>query len=116
MTVQRNGQSRSLVLALEAWDGEQVAGQQISSRLRNVQLQNFRSPDDPGASAGVMISDLGIDSPAAVAGLRRGDIIVAVNRQPVRDIESLREVIRNKSQQLLLRVYRNGEFGYIVIR
>jgi serine protease Do/serine protease DegQ len=116
VTVQRNGQSRSLILALDAWDGEQIAGQQISSRLRNVQLQNFRQSQNPDSSAGVRVSQIAIDSPAAVAGLRQGDIIVGVNRAQVRNIEALREAIQNKNQQLLLRVYRNGEFGYIAIR
>lgn len=116
VTVQRNGQSRSLILALDDWDGEQVAGQQISSRLRNVQLQNFRQSQNPDTSAGVLIADIANDSPAAVAGLRRGDVIVGVNRVAVPSIDKLRETIRNKNQPLLLRVYRSGEFGYISIR
>ncbi len=116
VNVLRGGQSRSLILALDAWDGEKIAGQVLSVKLRNVQLQNFRQSEDPSGSAGVLIIGIAVDSPAAVAGLRQGDIIVGANRKSVKNIEALREVIANKNQQLMLHVLRNSEFGYLMIR
>jgi len=117
ITVQRNGQTRALVLALEAYDGEQIAGQRLNPKLRGVELQNFRSPDGADeAGAGILVTEIAFDSPAGVAGLREGDVIVAVNRQPVRNVDDLREVIRTKTPQLVLRLFRSGQFGTLVIR
>ena len=116
MTVQRNGQTRALVLALEAYDGEQIAGQRLNPKLRGVELQNFRSPDGPEAGAGILVTELAFDSPAGIAGLRKGDVIVAVNRQPVQNIDDLREAIRAETPQLVLRLFRSGQFGTLVIR
>ena len=116
MTVQRNGQPRALVLALEAYDGEQIAGQRLNPKLRGVELQNFRSPEGPETGAGILVTELALDSAAGIAGLRKGDVIVAVNRQPVRNIEDLREVIRAETPQLVLRLFRSGQFGTLVIR
>ena len=116
MTVQRNGQPRALVLALEAYDGEQIAGQRLNPKLRGVELQNFRSPEGPETGAGILVTELALDSAAGIAGLRKGDVIVAVNRQPVRNIEDLREVIRAETPQLVLRLFRSGQVGTLVIR
>jgi len=116
ITVQRNGQPRALVLALEAYDGEQIAGQRLNPKLRGVELQNFRSPEGPETGAGILVTELALDSAAGIAGLRKGDVIVAVNRQPVRNIEDLREVIRTQTPQLVLRLFRSGQFGTLVIR
>ncbi len=116
ITVQRNGQPRALVLALEAYEGEQIAGQRLNAKLRGAELQNFRSPEGPEAGAGILVTEMAFDSPAGIAGLRKGDVIVAVNRQPVRNIEDLRDVIRTETQQLVLRLFRSGQFGTLVIR
>ena len=48
-------------------------------------------------------------------GLRPGDIIVAVNRAPVKDLSEIAAKMHGGGERLLLRVYRAGEFGYIVI-
>ena len=116
ITVQRGGQSRALVLALEAYDGERIAGQRLNMKLRGAQLQNFRSPEGPEEGAGILVTEVAFDSPAGIAGLRKGDVIVAVNRQPVRNIEDLRGVISGKTPQLLLRLFRSGQFGTLLIR
>ena len=58
-------------------------------------------------------------TPTAVPPKRacgRGDVIVAANRQAIRNLKNLREAARLDSQQILLRVYRSGRFGYIAVR
>ena len=49
-------------------------------------------------------------------GLRPGDIVVACNRRGVRNLEQLQSAVERSGDQLLLRVYRAGQYGYIVIR
>jgi serine protease Do/serine protease DegQ len=116
ISVQRGGRTLALVLALEAYNGEQIAGQRLNPKLRGVQLQNFRSPGGPESGAGVLVTELAFDSPAGIAGLREGDVIVAVNRQPVRNVDELQEVTRIKTPQLMLRLFRGGQFGTLIIR
>jgi hypothetical protein len=43
-------------------------------------------------------------------------VIVAANRVVVEDIAGLREAVRRDARQLLLRIFRNGRFYYVVIR
>jgi len=114
--VLRDGKSRQLQLAIAADSFEQMSGAQLDQRLTGVELQNFRSDDDPSTGAGVLVTDLAPDSVAWERGLRPGDIIVAVNRMPTRNLAELGEIVRaGGPAQLLLRAYRAGEFGYIVI-
>ena len=48
--------------------------------------------------------------------MRAGDVIVGANRRTVRDISELRDAVLLDARQIVLRVYRNGRFGNVVIR
>ena len=93
---------------------EKVAGELIDSRLAGTELQNFR--DEEEASAGVLVTGIENGCRAWEAGLRQGDVLVAVNRKTVRELKELRETVGSSAQQILLRVYRSGRFGYVAIR
>jgi serine protease Do len=60
---------------------------------------------------GVVISDLAPDSPASHAGLQRGDVIAAMNGQPVEEGRSLRLAIARLAPgtNVTLAVVRNNE-------
>jgi S1-C subfamily serine protease len=62
-------------------------------------------------SQGAFVTELDRDSPAAEAGLRVGDLIIAVNDKPVNSPSDFAEAIRGiKSGQMVrLRVLRQSE-------
>jgi serine protease Do len=64
----------------------------------------------------VVATEVSSGSLAYRAGLRPGDVIVAANRRSVANIAALRDVLRQSQRQLLLRIFRNGRFYYVVIR
>jgi serine protease Do len=72
--------ARSGTALVRAWAG--LAGQDLTSEL----AEGLRL-DRPG---GVLISDVYEDGPADRAGIAAGDVIVAVDDQPVNDLQSLR--------------------------
>ena len=58
----------------------------------------------------VIISEVTIDSPAAVAGMRSGDQVIAINGQPIdhwRDL--VRSVIDKPGMNIIIEVLRNGQ-------
>lgn len=114
--VQRNGRERKLRLKLSEESADSLVGARLDPRLTGVELQNFRDQDDPSMSAGVLVTAVERSSKPWSFGLRGGDIIVAVNRRGVRNLGDFREIVQRDSGQLLLRVYRAGEFGYVAIR
>ena len=116
MEVLREGRVRELSLAVRDDHLEKVGGERIDRRLSGTELQNFRNQDDTGLGAGVLVTEVNEDSRAWHYGLRPGDVIVAANRQAIRDLADLRESAGRSNNQLLLRVYRSGQFGYVAIR
>ncbi len=64
-------------------------------------------------AAGVVVSAVEPEGPAARAGLRRGDLIVEVNRHPVDDVAAFRRRIGEKEAGALL-VVRRGDSEQLV--
>ena len=66
---------------------------------------------------GAVIAEIDADSPAGKAGLREGDVIQEVNKQPVKNAKDL-VVISKKlkaNEKILLRVYSQGRSGYVAL-
>ncbi|MFK7914155.1 MAG: Do family serine endopeptidase [Pseudomonadales bacterium] len=116
LRISRDGRQRTLRLNIAEEESDRTAGGRFDPRLSGTELQNFRDLDDPSMSAGVLVTKVDPDSKAWAFKLRAGDVIVAVNRRAVRNLTDFRESVRQSDQQLLLRVYRAGQFGYIAIR
>ena len=112
----RDGVRREVELEIFKSANQRVAGRRIDGRLNGADLENFLDPDEPGMSSGVLTTSLEPGSRAYAYGLRAGDVIVGANRRTVRDIDELREAAKLNPRQLVLRVYRNGRFGDVVIR
>jgi S1-C subfamily serine protease len=68
------------------------------------------------ASEGVVVTEVEPNSPAAQAGLRAGDVIVAVNRTPISSASELTQAVRNAKRTLALALLRGGARFFLVIR
>ena len=66
---------------------------------------------------GVLVRDVAAGSRAGEAGIRAGDVIVEVNRQPVRTVEELKTHIDNqvKGAPMVLLIRREGGAMYVAI-
>ena len=96
---------------------EQAEGGRINEHLEGAALGPIE-PDHPlaGRVQGVEVLDVARGSPAWRAGLRPGDIIVSANRMPVRDLDELRQALRESRGPLLLNIRRGEGALFIVIR
>ena len=112
----RNGRKRSVELEITENTQQRAVGRRVDPRLAGVELENFWNPDEPGKSSGVLTTTVDPRSKAYAYGLRAGDVIVGANRRTVRDISELRDAILLEKRQIVLRVYRNGRFGDVVVR
>ena len=112
----RQGEKRQTMMRIVADQQQAIAGKSLAPRLRAVQLQNLREDGELLPGAGVVVAEIDRRSPAYSFGLRTGDVIVAANRVVIEDIAGLREAVRRDARQLLLRIFRNGRFYYVVIR
>ncbi len=65
---------------------------------------------------GAVVMQVEEDCAAAEAGLREGDVIVEINRKPIRSAEDAVNACKGaKSSQIVLRVYTQGRFHYISV-
>jgi serine protease Do len=66
---------------------------------------------------GLLVRDVAAGSRAGEAGIRAGDVIVEVNRQPVHTAEELKTHIDEqvKGAPMVLRVRRDGGTMYVAI-
>jgi serine protease Do/serine protease DegQ len=114
MQILRDGRTRSVTLEIGDNSWEKMSGERVDRRLTGTYLQNFRS-EDGAMGSGVVVTKVDASSGAWNYGLRPGDVIVAANRREIRNLSELRESSRG-GEQLLLRVYRSGQFGYVALR
>ena len=112
----RDGRKRRITLTISEESQQQIFGRQLHPRLEGVVFENFRSPDAPETSAGVLVTGVDSDSAAYGFGMRAGDIIVQLNRSDVQEIAELRDVLQSANRRLVFRIYRNGRFGTLQIR
>ena len=64
---------------------------------------------------GAVIEAVGGNSPAARAGLRRGDVVMAVNDAEIEDLEALRKAIAGKPSTLVLTILRGNRLYTVPI-
>ncbi len=65
---------------------------------------------------GAVITEVEPGTPAAEAGLQRGDVILEINRKPVRDASQAVEMTRKTGDKTtLLRVWREGSSRFVVV-
>jgi S1-C subfamily serine protease len=65
---------------------------------------------------GVEVLEVEEGSPAWTAGLRKGDIIVSVNRQPVESMGDIEGAIKKGGHGILLNIRRGDGALFILIR
>ncbi len=69
-----------------------------------------------GRVEGVEVIEVKRGSAAASAGLRQGDIIVSVNRQPVKNVEDVRRAAKSNQSGILLNIRRGNGALFLVIQ
>ncbi len=124
LTVQRQGKSMSLPLKLGELPGEHKGpgAQKPGGALEGLSVAPLDSSarrqleigDEP--RNGVVLRRIVPGSAADRAGLKAGDVVVEVNRTPVKSPEEFETVFGNAQGSRLLLVYRGGATQFVVVR
>lgn len=87
-----------------------------SSLLDGIRLTSFdQLIPDFGMVKGAGVLDVDEMSNAWISGLRRGDVILEANGQPVNNVDALTQIAKSNPQRLLLKVGREHAVIFVVI-
>nr|WP_224784872.1 Do family serine endopeptidase [Marinihelvus fidelis] len=106
LTFLREGGERKATLVIEP--PQVLLGEDIDARLAGARFMALPARARAQGQSGVVISGLAEGSRLAYEGLREGDIINAVNRGRVDDLDDLASGVTQARGALLLQIRRNG--------
>ncbi|EPF6111042.1 serine endoprotease DegP [Enterobacter cloacae] len=106
----RDGKAVNVSLELQQSSQNQVDSSTIFSGIEGAEMSN------KGADKGVVVNNVKANSPAARIGLKKGDVIMGVNQQPVKNIAELRKILDSKPSVLALNIQRGDTSIYLLMQ
>lgn len=109
----RDGKTREVIVAIVEDLDARISGQRLDERMMGLML--VAVPDNQRV-AGVVIEQVRRDSPTWEAGLRPGDLVVALNARVVRDLKSFRSAFPfDDDDDLVLEIRRRGAAYRVIL-
>ncbi|HDX5074048.1 TPA: serine endoprotease DegP [Enterobacter hormaechei subsp. xiangfangensis] len=106
----REGKPVNVSLELQQSSQNQVDSSTIFSGVEGAEMSN------KGADKGVVVNNVKANSPAARIGLKKGDVIMGANQQPVKNIAELRKILDSKPSVLALNIQRGDTSIYLLMQ
>ncbi len=94
---------------------KEFAGAQLDPRLAGATLAELPERYRQQGLRGVVVTQVEPESRAAESDLRPGDRVLGLNRQAVTDLSSLRALIAERPEQLVLHLQRGRREGQLLI-
>ena len=124
LKVLRDGAMRNFTVRLAELPTERAAREKLNDDAEgtldgvSVEDLNARAARELGLSpsaTGVVVTQIEPGSAAAHSGLKRGDVIQEVNRQPVKNTSDFERAVRNSKDETLLLINREGNTMYLAV-
>ncbi|MFO1271865.1 MAG: Do family serine endopeptidase [Rubrivivax sp.] len=98
-------------VALADDSGDAAPGGQLGLALRPLSSAERRQAH---VDSGLVVED--VAGPAARAGVTPGDVLLAINGQPVQSVDQVQGVLKSKPRHVALLVWRDGEKIFVPIK
>lgn len=111
LVLYREGSKKILKATIGGSDGNTVSSLDasgFSSEFRGAQLRSLAGNGDVYGDTGLLVESLQLQSRAAAAGLREGDIIVQVNRTNVKTLAEFNSALTGEARFSALTILREG--------
>jgi serine protease Do len=133
LTVMRNGSPTELTATLDEYDadgnapnsnrnqnnGEPGQGEsgKLGLSLQPLTSDSARQLNVPAGTEGLVVTEVDPAGAAAEAGIARGDVILEINRQPVKTVEEVQSALNSAGDKpVLLRLARGGQVIFLTVR
>ncbi|AUI85266.1 serine endoprotease DegQ [Vibrio azureus] len=111
--VVRDGQKKDFKVTLGESKNMKAKAESLHDGLKGAELSNTSQSDK---IQGVKVTHVDEKSPAAQYQLKKGDIIIGVNRKRVKNLAELRALIEKQDGVLAMNIQRGDRTLYLVIR
>ncbi|VFP78907.1 Periplasmic serine endoprotease DegP [Candidatus Erwinia haradaeae] len=108
----RSGTPISITLSLEPSSTDKVESGSIYGGIEGADLKNY----DAQGIKGVKIDSLKEGSAAAKIGLKKNDVILGINQQPITNLDELRKILDRKPAVLALNIQRGENSIYLLMQ
>ncbi|MFT4588320.1 MAG: serine protease Do, partial [Limisphaerales bacterium] len=127
LTIVRDGKEKEVTVKLRELPGEEMAATgsrenaRSDKRLQGVEVSNLeqdvrRQLRIPSSVEGALVSNVDPGSAAYESGLRRGDVILEINRESISGADEAIELSKNlEDDRTLLRIWSRGGSRYLVV-
>ncbi|MFL5441643.1 MAG: Do family serine endopeptidase [Myxococcales bacterium] len=97
---------------------EQSKGDVLGVRVQNLTPELAQRARVDEGTTGVVVMDVAQDSPAATAGIEPGDVIVEMNRQPIKTVDDYKKALSRlkRGSSALLRVKQGQSASYVTVK
>ena len=116
MSVLRDAATVKVKAVIEERPVEKISGKTLHPALDGAVLAEAGAVLNRSDLPGLIITDLKSGSAAFTAGLRKGDIIVSVNRQPIGSVNEAKYLIKRSRGRVLLNIRRGDDALFLVLR
>jgi len=120
LQIWRQGETREVKAALGEFPSDEVAKADSDSGTKPSKLGVAVRPltaderKQIDAEGGLLVEN--VEGPAARAGVQAGDVILAVNNQPVKEVAQLRRLVDKSKGSVALLIQREGNKVYVPIK
>ena len=125
VTIFRKGKEKNIVVTLGELKGEDAGSfmnenEEMAALGLSVQklTPEIAESLDLNEKDGVLISNVARNSSAAQAGLRRGDLIVEINQQQIKNVRDFNKILQKegKAKKLLFLIKRDKRSHFVVVK
>jgi len=112
ITVIRDGSETKLTAYIEDEIEQTFTGEKLNRKLAGAMIEGH----EEGSNQFLVVSDVVRGSAAWNAGLRKGDLIISVNRAPVKTLSDLKKMVSHTDEQILFNIQRGQTALFILIQ
>lgn len=106
----RDGKPVNVSIELQQSSQTPAEAATVFSGIEGAEMSN------KGKDEGVVVNDVKANSPAARIGLKKGDVVIGANQQPVKNLGELRKILDSKPSVLALNIQRGDTSLYLLMQ